>query len=51
VGPEDQPGTHIKLLSRISRIISKDEVREKVLNCKTPQELFDLIKDEESKFF
>ena len=51
VGPEDQPGTHIKLLSRISRIISKDEVREKVLNCKTPQELFDLIKEEESQFF
>ena len=51
VGPEDQPGTHIKLLSRISRIISKDEVREKVLACKTPTELFDLLNEEEHKFF
>lgn len=50
VGPEDQPGTHIKLLSRISRIISKDEVRERVLDCKTSQELFDLIKEEEKNF-
>jgi fructose-specific phosphotransferase system IIA component len=50
VGPEDQPGTHIKLLSRISRIISKDEVRERVLDCKTSPELFDLIKDEEKHF-
>lgn len=51
VGPEDQPGTHIKLLSRISRIISKDEVREKVLACNTPAELFDLLNGEEQKFF
>ena len=50
VGPEDQPGTHIKLLSRISRIISQDDVREKVLECKTPEELFDLIKEEEKHF-
>lgn len=51
IGPEDQPGTHIKLLSRISRIISKDEVREKVLSCKTSLELFNLLKQEEEKFF
>lgn len=50
IGPEDQPGTHIKLLSRISRIISREEVREKVLACKTPAELFDLLNEEEQKF-
>jgi PTS system fructose-specific IIC component len=50
VGPEDQPGTHIKLLSRISRIISKDKVRERVLTCKTATELFDLLNEEEQKF-
>lgn len=50
VGPEDQPGTHIKLLSRISRIISKDEVREKVLASKTPAEVFNLLSEEEQKF-
>lgn len=50
VGPEDQPGTHIKLLSRISRIISKDEVRERVLACKTATKLFNLLSEEEQKF-
>ena len=51
VGPEDQPGTHIKLLSRISRIISKNEVRERVLACKIATELFNLLNEEEQKFF
>lgn len=51
IGPEDQPGTHIRLLSRISRIISKDEVRQNVLKCETPQQLHDLLADEESKLF
>lgn len=50
IGPEDQPGTNVKLLSRISRIISKDEVREKILQAKTPQELYDLLKQAESNF-
>jgi PTS system fructose-specific IIC component len=50
VGPEDQPGTHIKILSRISRIISRDEVREKVLACTTPTEVFNLLNEEEQKF-
>lgn len=51
IGPEDQPGTHIKLLSRISRIISQNDIREKVLSAQTSQELFDLLKDEETHFF
>lgn len=50
IGPEDQPGTHIKLLSRISRIISKDDIREKVLSASSPQDLYDLIKKEEMNF-
>jgi len=51
VGPEDQPGTHIKLLSRISRIISKDDVRERILQSQTPEDVFNIIKEEESKLF
>jgi len=51
IGPEDQPGIHIRLLSRISRIISKDEVRQNVLKCETPQQLHDLLSVEESKLF
>jgi fructose-specific phosphotransferase system IIA component len=51
IGPEDQPGTHIRLLSRISRIISKEDVRQKVLKCENPKQLHDLLSDEESKLF
>lgn len=51
IGPEDQPGIHIRLLSRISRIISKDELRQNVLKCETPQQLHDLLSVEESKLF
>jgi mannitol/fructose-specific phosphotransferase system IIA component (Ntr-type) len=51
VGPEDQPGTHIRLLSRISRIISKESVRKRVFKSETPEQLFDLIREEESNLF
>ena len=51
VGPEDKPGLHIRLLSRISRLISKSEVREKVLQLTNPQDIYQLLKQEEEKFF
>lgn len=51
IGPENQPGTHIRLLSRISRIISKDELREQILACTTPQEIHQILQVEEAKFF
>ncbi|MFZ0389915.1 MAG: PTS sugar transporter subunit IIA [Calditrichia bacterium] len=51
VGPENNPGRHIRLLSRISRLISKDNLRDDLLNCSSPQEAFDLLKKEEEHFF
>jgi fructose-specific phosphotransferase system IIA component len=51
VGPENNPGLHIKLLSRISRLMSNEELRQQLLSCKTDQEAYDLIHDEENYFF
>jgi fructose-specific phosphotransferase system IIA component len=51
VGPENNPGLHIKLLSRISRLMSNEELRHQLLECKSDKEAFDLIQDEENYFF
>ncbi|MCK4561265.1 MAG: PTS sugar transporter subunit IIA [Calditrichia bacterium] len=51
VGPENNPGLHIKLLSRISRLMSNEELRQQLLECKSDKEAFDLIHDEENYFF
>ncbi len=51
VGPEDKPGLHIRLLSRISRIISRKEVRDKLMQQTSPQEIYAILSQEESKFF
>ncbi len=51
VGPEDQPGLHIRLLSRISRIISKEETRIRLLQLTTPKRIYQFFKEEEAKFF
>jgi fructose-specific phosphotransferase system IIA component len=51
VGPENNPGLHIKLLSRISRLMSNEELRQQLLECKSDQDAFHLIQDEENYFF
>ncbi len=51
VGPEDKPGLHIRLLSRISRIISKPDVRQRLLSQTSPEAIHTILKEEESKFF
>jgi fructose-specific phosphotransferase system IIA component len=51
VGPENNPGLHIKLLSRISRLMSNEELRQQLLECKSDQDAYNLIQDEENYFF
>jgi fructose-specific phosphotransferase system IIA component len=51
VGPENNPGLHIKFLSRISRLMSNEELRQQLLECNSDKEAFDLIHDEENYFF
>ncbi|UCF62835.1 MAG: PTS sugar transporter subunit IIA [bacterium] len=51
LGPEDNPGMHIRLLSRISRLIAKEELREKLLSVSKPDTAYALLKEEEEKYF
>ncbi len=51
VGKETLLNTHIKLLSRISRLMNKDEFRSKLLEAKTKEEVLKIFKDEEQNYF
>lgn len=47
VGPESRNSMHIKLLSRISRLMNNDGFREKLLECETPEEILIHFENEE----
>jgi len=51
VGPENNPGLHIKLLSRISRLMSNEDLRDQLKECKTNEEAMELIEEEENYYF
>lgn len=48
VGPESAAGPHIKALSRISRLVRKDEVRERLVAAQTAEEFLRALQDAES---
>ncbi len=51
VGTEAQVGLHIKLLSRISRLMNRDGFREKLMSAKSSSEISKLFCEEENHFF
>ena len=51
VGKDNLVGPHIKLLSRIARMMNKDEFRENLLKAKTAEEIFDIFQEEENNYF
>lgn len=51
VGPENNPGMHIKLLSRISRLMSNEELRQNILKNKKVEAIQTIIDDEENYYF
>jgi len=51
VGKESLLNAHIKLLSRISRLMNKDEFREKLEEAKSSEEVMKLFKEEEQTYF
>lgn len=51
VGKENLVGPHIKLLSRISRLMNKEEFRAKLLTLQTPKEVLESFKQEEATYF
>lgn len=51
VGKDSMVGPHIKLLSRISRLMNKEEFRAKLLETKTVQEILETFRQEEATYF
>lgn len=51
VGKETLLNTHIKLLSRISRLMNKEEFRQRLLEAKTKEEVLGIFKEEEKNYF
>jgi len=48
VGPESAAGPHIKALSRISRLVRKDEVRARLVAARTAEEFMQALHEAES---
>jgi PTS system fructose-specific IIC component len=51
VGKDNLVSTHIKLLSRISRMMNKDEFRDKLTKANSSEEILELFKKEEENYF
>jgi fructose-specific phosphotransferase system IIA component len=48
VGPETAAGPHIKALSRISRLVRRDDARERLLQSKSSEEFFRALQEAEA---
>jgi mannitol/fructose-specific phosphotransferase system IIA component (Ntr-type) len=48
IGPESAAGPHIKALSRISRLVRRDDVRERLNAARTAQEFMHALQEAES---
>lgn len=47
VGRDNMVGPHIKLLSRISRLMNKEEFRKRLLDAHSPAEVLEIFRQEE----
>lgn len=51
IGPNEKNSLHIKLLSRISRLMNSGTFRDKVLNCENSNQVLEAFQEEEEKYF
>lgn len=51
IGPPNQPGPHLKALSRISRLLHQADFRNKLVQSANPNEALQTLLDEEKKYF
>lgn len=47
VAEESAVGPHIQMLSRISRLMSRESFRQSLINAATPEEIYELFRNEE----
>lgn len=50
IGREDAVGPHLRLLSRVSRLMNNDSFRQRLVEAKNPSEILTLIHQEELQF-
>lgn len=50
VGKDTMISTHIKLLSRISRMMNKDDFRQRLLDAQTSEEIMNVFLEEEKNY-
>jgi len=50
VGKDNMVGPHIKLLSRISRLMNKEEFRNKLLAAQSPRDVIETFRQEEASY-
>jgi fructose-specific phosphotransferase system IIA component len=50
IGRDSLVGPHIKLLSRISRLMNREEFRKELLESKTPQDVIELFRRQEATY-
>jgi nitrogen PTS system EIIA component len=49
VGPESSAGLHVKILSRIARLVRRDTVRQQLLEATTADAFYNIILDAEAR--
>ncbi len=50
-GPQSSNNFHIKMLSRISRLMNNNEFRERLISCETAEEIIEVFEKEEQAHF
>ena len=48
VGPEEHKSQHVKRLGRISRLVSRDPLRERLINATEPETIIDVLREGEA---
>ncbi len=51
VGKDNLVGPHIKLLSRISRLMNREDFRKRLLAPRSPKEILEMFRHEEATYF
>ncbi|HEY4613675.1 MAG TPA: fructose PTS transporter subunit IIA [Bacteroidota bacterium] len=51
VGRDNMVGPHIKLLSRISRLMNKEEFRNRLIEASSSKDILDIFRQEEATYF
>ncbi|MGH7525648.1 MAG: PTS sugar transporter subunit IIA [Gemmatimonadales bacterium] len=49
VGPESSAGLHVKILSRIARLVRRELVRQRLVDARTPDEFYSILLDAEAR--